>query len=492
MANVRQQDTGSSAIVSHTAQIERDKAAARARADAEAERKRQAQKDAEAKAKADAEAARRKAEADAAAKRSASDAKIDQKKVATPAKSSANTSTSTGSKAPSTPAKAGKVDPPKTDKPTTNNKSELQDTLDGFMDYAKELFTETSDMYGYTPVQTMDAIMPTLRSAKELADLYGLDYNLDNIYNTLMKSTDAGYAARYAQQDITDDKYYDNAATAQNTLMDTLDQQRSQAILSGTNRGMQAAQALSTMLGTSQQFAVGANQNAADRGLIGKEYASAKAQTGVNALTQYNTMGQQLGDISKSLYSSDSSSYAAQLGYNADVNTANSTMQASQMQAQSSLQSNLTNSMADIWNNYNNGKISLAQAQMQADAAIKSSQINANANTAAANIAAQTNANNLAASTTANQQNNANGLISNIASGIYTTEAGYSILDGMLATGSIDKNIYDNTKAYLGTLKQPTAPTASVAPIAPKTTTGGTTLYGNDPLSPNAGGGYKY
>ena len=251
--------------------------------------------------------------------------------------------------------------------------------------------------YDYEKVKTSNVPKPSLKTAKELAQLYGLDYNYDNIYNTLMNSVNKSYDTRYAEQGNAEGKYYDQAATAQSTLMDTIRQQQSQAVQQGTNKGMQAANALSSMLGVSQQFAGNATSLAEQRALIAKEQQASIAKTGESALNAYNTMGQQLGDISKNLYSSDTSSYAAGLDYNASANTANASMAASAMQAQAQVQATLTNSLADIQNSFHSGQISKETANIASNAQIQSAKQYgvdaATINSAATRAAAQTTAN---------------------------------------------------------------------------------------------------
>ena len=95
----------------------------------------------------------------------------------------------------------------------------------------------------------------------------------------------------------------------QSTLAESLAQQQSQAIQTGTNRGMQAANALSSVLGVSQQFAGGAGQLAQQRAQLGKDYAQQQAQAGVNAMNQSTDVAKYLADISKNIYSTEGASY---------------------------------------------------------------------------------------------------------------------------------------------------------------------------------------
>jgi hypothetical protein len=287
--------------------------------------------------------------------------------------------------------------------------------------------------YSYDKIATMDVNKPEFRTAADLAAATGLDYNYDNIYNTLMKSVNAGHDAQLSEQKASEGKYYDNAATAQSTLAETLAQQQAQAIQVGTNRGMQAANALSSVLGVSQQFAGNATNLANQRSQIAKDYAAQQAQTGVNAMNQYNDIGKYLGDLSKHLYSSDTSAYVGQLDYNAGVNAANAQMASQQMASQSQYQTALASNFADIMNQYYSGQITLEQAKIAADAQVQAAKVygvDAATVTAASNEAiAKTNA---AASNYAADQN--------YAAAQYNADKNYAA-----STYTADKNYDSNT-----------------------------------------------
>ena len=377
---------------------------------------------------------------------------------------------------------------------------------DEYMKSINALFPDgVENRYTFDPIQQIAAVMPQLRSAAELAQMYGLDYDYDKIYNTLMKSVDDAYKVRYHDQEVAEGKYYDNAATAQSTLADTLAQQQSQAIQTGTNRGMVASQALSSMLGVSQQFGENATRLAQDRGKLSKEYGASKSATGEKALGMYNEMGMYLGDLAKNLYSSDMSGYAAQLDYNASVNTANSTMSAASMGAQAQLESTLSNSLANIYNNHYNGLISLEQAKIAAEAEVKAAKvygadaatINGAANQAIAKIGADAQVSsaqiasqgNVAAAQASAQgyidaakinstaQNNSAagsavaGLLEAVNQGLYSKGEANKILNDMYNAGVITENWY-NSYAGLFTSDTPTNPLVPGATAPSGGTTG--------------------
>ena len=505
-----------------------------------------AKAEADAKAKATA-AAKAKADADAAAKaKAAAAAKV--KAAVTAALPSVASAISTGAqtavgKAPAVTVPDVTPTPTSTYVPTTSMPPALNGNVLGGVNTTVTTGTNSTAtqvvdnltqliatampnaaQYTYKEFEKIAVDNPQLKSAQELAKLYGLDYDLKSIYDTLIKSVDAGYDARYNQQAQVEGKYYDNAATAQNVLTDTLRKQQSQAILAGSNKGIQAAQALSAMLGTSQQFAATATQLAMDRQQIGKEQAAAQAQTGEKAFNAYTAMGQQLADVSKNLYSSDVSKQVGQLDYNASISTANAQLQAQSMASRAQWETTLASNIASAYQAYYNGQITLEQARIQSNAAIESAKVyglDAASVTAAANQAiAQTNkeatmyasdsnynatmgaaglgysattgAAGIAAGATeraaqisadsyvdtANINNNNKGAQANLVTGLIagvntqavTVADAQQALDGYLAAGLIDQTTYTATKGIINT-KAPTVTTPGIT-IKPSTNTG--------------------
>lgn len=295
-----------------------------------------------------------------------------------------------------------KVDTPKADTPkadtllkdnvdtnvTTGTDTTATDWADLYNQIVQGVIPDGEFTYEKTPL--LDAIKPEFRTSADLAEVTGLNYDYNTIYDLLMRSVDAGHASRKSLQDASDAEYYTNAAAAQSTLAETLAQQQSQAIQTGTNRGMQAANALSSVLGVSQQFAGGAGQLAQQRAQLAKDYAQQQAQAGVNAMNQSTDVAKYLADISKNIYSTEGASYVGELDYNAASTTANAQLAAQSMAAQSALAGNF----ADIMQGYYSGQISLEQARIASNAQIESAKqygvdaatINAASQEAVANI----------------------------------------------------------------------------------------------------------
>lgn len=238
----------------------------------------------------------------------------------------------------------------------------------------------------------MEAVAPNapeLRTLEELANLYGITYDYDSIYKLLNDSVEKQYDAIYAKQAQSEGKYYDNAAAAQNTLLDTLARDRGSAVQSGVSKGMQAANALGAMLGVSQQFADNATALSQERSNTAKDYGASLAKAMVDAEATSNERKNAIMEIAKMLYGYDSEQYVANMDSYNTILTNNAALQQTYMNNHSALQ----NSLASIFNNSASSKITgdanIQSNKLVADANIQASQNTAEANRLAAQYAAE-------------------------------------------------------------------------------------------------------
>ena len=370
---------------------------------AQAEKEYNAQKKAEAAEKAKVEAAekaekeqQRKAKAEAAKK---NDNKDKPKAKSTPT-SNSNKQKSNNNKDNKQKSNGGDAK-----KPTGSNGGGKQgaatdgtDTGNLQIDQLMDLIPDIAN--SYTQPAYTDVTDPALKTASELADLFGLTYDKDAINKIFNDAVAQQFATRYLQQGVTENNYYDQMAALQNTSLDTLRQQQSQAIMNGASKGMQAANQLSAVLGTSQTAAQTASALAQTRGQLATEQGAAQAKAIQDAMSYYDQMGMGLGELSKQLYSYDVQQQAAQLGYNQGINTDAAGVAAQNTAAQATLDSALAQSIANIYG----GQNSAAASNYSADQNYKSNVYTANSNAGASKYAADSNAaaSNYAANTSAN------------------------------------------------------------------------------------------
>ena len=227
-------------------------------------------------------------------------------------------------------------------------------------------------------VQAVAPTSPELRSLEELANTYGITYDYDSIYKVLNDSVEKQYDAIYERQKQNEAAYYDNATAAQNTLLDTLSRDRSNAVSAGVSKGMQAANALGAMLGVSQQFAGNATALSQERGNTAKEYGASLAKAVVDAERTSNERKNAIMEIAKMLYGYDSEQYVANMDNYNTILTNNAALQQNYMSNQTTLQ----NALASIFN-------SSASSKITGDANIQANQAVAEANRYAAYQAAE-------------------------------------------------------------------------------------------------------
>lgn len=272
---------------------------------------------------------------------------------------------------------------------TTAPAPTLSTTSDEVAKYALAIMQAAKgDLGEVVKPEYMEAVAPNapeLRTLEELANLYGITYDYDSIYKLLNDSVEKQYDAIYAKQAQSEGKYYDNAAAAQNTLLDTLARDRGSAVQSGVSKGMQAANALGAMLGVSQQFADNATALSQERSNTAKDYGASLAKAMVDAEATSNERKNAIMEIAKMLYGYDSEQYVANMDNYNTILTNNAALQQTYMNNHSALQ----NSLASIFNNSASSKIT-GDANIQSNKLIADANIQASQNTAEANrLAAQ-------------------------------------------------------------------------------------------------------
>lgn len=220
----------------------------------------------------------------------------------------------------------------------------------------------------YTQPAYQDLTSSSVRDVKSLADQLGVQFTYDRdaiekIYQDATKS-----ALRTEMNSGTENKYYQHLADAQHTALDTIRQQYGSAVASGASKGMQAANMLSAILGTTQTANEEATQLAVDRQALVNQYAQQLRQDSVDALKYSNDMASQVGTLSHQLYNDDIQKLTAQLAYNQAINTDAAGYAANKYTANSNLAGTLASAGAGIYNNNQSAIASIQAAIEQANA----------------------------------------------------------------------------------------------------------------------------
>ena len=118
-------------------------------------------------------------------------------------------------------------------------------------------------------------------------------------------------------------QYYDKLGSTQNSLIDTLRQQRAASIRNGANAGMQNATELSEILGLTQAVSPDALALAQDRNALIEAYNAQRAQNVRDALEYSDQLKQALAALASEKYGYDAQQYVGELSHNANVQAQN-------------------------------------------------------------------------------------------------------------------------------------------------------------------------
>lgn len=144
-----------------------------------------------------------------------------------------------------------------------------------------------------------------LRSAKELAKLYDINYDMDAIRSIYDDATNAKYALLSKELEQSENDFYTNNANANATLLDTLRKATSSAIATGASRGIAGAERLGLMMEQQQAITEEATNLAQERANMADEIAAEKAQNIIDALEYSDSLKTTLGNLSSNIYSAD-------------------------------------------------------------------------------------------------------------------------------------------------------------------------------------------
>lgn len=240
---------------------------------------------------------------------------------------------------------AYKIESPTKEYTLTNPNTNLEDTLNSVYNTAPKV-TNGYDRPGYT-----DVVNSNIRGVNDLSKTLGVNFTYDR--NEIEKIyQDATLAALKMEQNSgAERQYYNNLANAQNTALDTIRQQYGTALAAGANKGMQAANMLSAILGTTQTANEEATNLAAARQELTNKYAQQMRQDTVDALNYSNDMSNTIGSLAHQLYNDEIQQKTAELSYNQGINTDYAGYMASKYTADANLISALAGVGAGVYNN---------------------------------------------------------------------------------------------------------------------------------------------
>lgn len=251
-----------------------------------------------------------------------------------------------------------KIESPTREYTLTNPNASLEDTLNTVYNTAPKI----ND--GYVRPDYTNVVNSRIRDVNDLSKTLGVNFTYDR--NEIEKIyQDATMAAlRMEQNSGAERQYYNNLANAQNTMLDTIRQQYGSAVSTGANRGMQAANMLSAILGTTQTANEEATNLAAAKQELTNKYAQQMRQDTVDALNYSNDMANTIGSLSHQLYNDEIQQKTAELAYNQGINTDYAGYMASRYTADANLAAALAGTGAGVYNN-NQSAIAALEAAIE-------------------------------------------------------------------------------------------------------------------------------
>ena len=251
----------------------------------------------------------------------------------------------------------------------------------------------------YVAPERIDAVDPTLRTLESyLAEVgaKGYQYSYDDILNLLNASTEAAQVSQQEKLRQADTAYKQAVAENQDSAFDTIRQQYAQGIQNGINKGMAAANQLSTILATSKESAKTAQENAEARVNAANEYYADLAKNGVTALDKSNAAMETLMGNIRQIYNDEIQQRTSELEYNASIEETLANYLANKYAQDTEYATGINTNATSIYNNNQTSLASLINAAIGAeaqdnysDAYKNAAQIQADAQVKAADIAAQ-------------------------------------------------------------------------------------------------------
>lgn len=187
---------------------------------------------------------------------------------------------------------------------------------------------------------------PKVYTAQELADIYGIDYNEQNILNDYNKSTNEYYDAAVKAQNDLRTQYAKNNAKYVDQVADSYINSYANAAPTAVGKGSLAANALSTQLNASQLNASN------DYGMMQsvnnlEEARKAELKENPNLAKQYyNNIGTYLSGLSAELNKSDVKQYVDKLDAYSQMYAADRSYQSYLAQANAAKYAGLANAAA--------------------------------------------------------------------------------------------------------------------------------------------------
>lgn len=164
---------------------------------------------------------------------------------------------------------------------------------------------------GYSDGRGHNQVRKDLLTAEQLAQMYGITWNIDDIFDILKEGVEGTYEKLDAESRLIEDRATDMLAQNYDMSMQGFRNMQPDAIQSGATAGTRAAQEVLGLLGAQQTGGDILTDLVKERNRMASTKSSALAGAKQEAMNTHNQITQYLGTLGSNIYAGDVQRYAA-------------------------------------------------------------------------------------------------------------------------------------------------------------------------------------
>lgn len=229
------------------------------------------------------------------------------------------------------------------------------DQLKGSLgDALRATLPDIKDAPGYTAFdeefenKSQEAEYMKLWSGRELADLHGIDYDVDTYYDLIKQGTQANLEyTDYLSRQMNEASMMDDTRNAVSYL-DSIRNSKAEALSSGATAGAKAAQEVLATRTAMDSYAANQADVAAQRYKTVEQALLDDASVKLTATDYFNKLAQSLATDSGTLYANDSERYAAEQAMYGSMYAANESLRQAYIDANAGMFASNVSAQASI------------------------------------------------------------------------------------------------------------------------------------------------
>ena len=187
-----------------------------------------------------------------------------------------------------------------------------------------------------------------LWSGRELAELHGIDYDVDTYYDLVKKGTQANLDyTDYLSRQMNEASMVDDTKNV-TSYLDAIRSNKAEALASGATAGARAAQEVLTTKAAMDSYADKQMDVASQRYNTVEDALLADAQAKITARDYFNSLAQHLATDSGTLYANDAERYSAEQDMYGSMYAANEALRQAYLDANAGMFASRVSAQASI------------------------------------------------------------------------------------------------------------------------------------------------